>query len=178
MAGDTIRLKTNDRNVRDLMESLARRLADMTPALAEIGEILGESVKNNFKSEHSPQGTPWKPLSARTLARRRLPGRILNETGTLRNALHVSVSGNRVTVGTNVIYAAVHQFGARQGQFGEVQAKVRPFVRRDGTRVRAHTRRMRVPWGDIPARPFLGKPQERDWAEIKATLARFIATGR
>ena len=46
-------------------------------------------------------------------------------------------------MGTNLVYATTHQFGALKGQFG--------FAAFD-TRAGA----FEIPWGDIPARPFLG----------------------
>ena len=40
-------------------------------------------------------------------------------------------------------------------------------------RVRAHTRRAKLPWCDIPARPFMVVP-EADMAGIRAILARYL----
>jgi phage gpG-like protein len=62
------------------------------------------------------------------------------------NSLTYRADADSVEVGTNVIYAGTHQFGARQGAFGR--------TRRGGP----------IPWGDIPARPFLptdGLPEEQ-----------------
>jgi phage gpG-like protein len=39
--------------------------------------------------------------------------------------------------------------------------------------VKAHTREMTLPWGDIPARSFM-LIQDDDWDEIKDTLADFL----
>ena len=46
--------------------------------------------------------------------------------------------GSDAIVGYNLIYATTHQFGAEKGAFGTTS--------RGGP----------IPWGDIPARPFLG----------------------
>ncbi|MCY1444758.1 Phage virion morphogenesis family protein [compost metagenome] len=48
------------------------------------------------------------------------------------------VDSNALEFGSNRIYAAVHQFGALQGAFG------------------TSARGVPLPWGDIPARPWLG----------------------
>ena len=39
--------------------------------------------------------------------------------------------------------------------------------------VKAHTKQMAVPWGDIPARPFL-MVQPSDWADIKEVLQNHL----
>jgi phage gpG-like protein len=60
-----------------------------------------------------------------------------------------------VEIGTNKIYAAVHQFGI--GAYSHVASK------------RGHPA--------IPARPFL-VVQDKDWDEIKAELAEYVTGGR
>jgi phage gpG-like protein len=100
-------------------------------------------------------------------------------------SINVKPHSDRVEVGTNKIYGAVHQFGAKKGDFGTVTAKVPAHKRRISQAfgkpikprtitVGAHTRRMQVPWGDIPARPFLAV-QPRDWDEIRSALADYLA---
>ena len=56
------------------------------------------------------------------------------------------------------------QFGAAQGQFGA-------FIGKDKLgRDHFHA----IPWGDIPARPFLGLAEE-DRTNILATIAEHLA---
>jgi len=62
----------------------------------------------------------------------------LLDTGCLRNSIAYSTGPNHVLIGTNVIYGPTQHFGARKGQFGKT-ARGAP-----------------IPYGDIPARPFLG----------------------
>ncbi|MDX8377214.1 MAG: phage virion morphogenesis protein, partial [Mariprofundales bacterium] len=57
----------------------------------------------------------------------------LQLSGALRLNLAYNADNNGLEFGSNAIYAATHQFGADKGAFGSG-----------------------VPWGDIPARPFLG----------------------
>ena len=64
-------------------------------------------------------------------------GRILTQDGYLRGNLAYRAGPDSVEVGSPSIYAGTHQFGAPAGSFGET-ATGRP-----------------IPWGDIPARPFL-----------------------
>ncbi len=103
---------------------------------------------------------PWKPVKNRD-------GQPLRDTGRLMNSITRKATGSEVRVGTNVVYAAVHHFGAKRGSFGTKEVTVKPHTRlinqvfgRPLTKarkvnVRAHQRSMPMPWGDIPARPFM-----------------------
>lgn len=171
MATATIRV--HDEQVKDLLRRLESRMTDLTPAMRAIGEIVRESVMRNFAQSRSPEGIPWK----RSLRAKLRGGMTLIDTATLKNSIHVRADKTRVRVGSPVRYAAVHQFGARAGSFGVVAATVKAHVRRGRSgkshNVRAHTRRQKVPWGDIPARPFLGVRRE-DWGEIRETILDYL----
>ncbi|MCO1337222.1 phage virion morphogenesis protein, partial [Microbulbifer sp. OS29] len=71
-------------------------------------------------------------------------GKVLTLSGLLRNTLRYQVQGTELLFGTDRPYGAVHQFGATQGQFGK--------TKRGGP----------IPWGNIPARPWLGTSAEDD----------------
>lgn len=157
-------------------EALEQRLKDMADRinnktlLQKAGAIVRESVRTNFAAGGRPN--KWAPLKTRA-------GQPLRDRGILQNSITSKVSGDRVYVGTSVKYAAVHQFGARKGSFGTVLARVRSHERtRDGKThtVRAHARKQLVPWGDIPARPFL-LVQDEDRVELEAVLADYIFKG-
>lgn len=71
-------------------------------------------------------------------------GRILEDTGVLRASVEVqNANSTGVTIASRIKYAATQQYGAKSGQFG-----VAHYRSRNGT--------FPIPWGDIPARPFLG----------------------
>jgi len=171
----TASITVDDRQVRDLLQRLGTKLADLTPCMRTIGEIVRDSVQANFAEGRSPEGTAWKK-SWRAM---RQGGRTLIDTAILRNSIHVQASRNEVRIGTPVKYGPVHQFGARAGSFGTVAVTVRAHVRkaRSGKShsVRAHPRRQKLPWGDIPARPFLGVRRD-DWGEIRETVLDYLVT--
>lgn len=89
------------------------------------GMAIVEDVNRRFQNEGAPPQR-WKPLKPATLQNRRqgnkrsnLPtARILQDTGTLSMSMQLGQPGNvftansqKVTVGTRIVYAAVHQFG-------------------------------------------------------------------
>jgi phage virion morphogenesis protein len=182
MAGATIEIKVQDAEIRGMLQQLLARLGNLTPLMRDIGEILVERSMQSFATGTAPDGKPWKP-SWRVGADGRPPLRtggqtlILNEI--LKGSIHVRPGKDQVKVGTPVKYAAVHQFGAAKGSFGTVRANVKAHSRKTKKhgvqQVRAHTRRTALPWGDIPARPFLGVNQ-RDWNDIRSSIMRFIVS--
>jgi phage virion morphogenesis protein len=85
--------------------------------LNAIGGDIVYNTRMNFKMEKSPDGKKWKNLSPETQEARRkgkknYRNKILQDTRNLFLSLNkYKVNGKRVTVGTNVNYAPVHQYG-------------------------------------------------------------------
>lgn len=135
-----------------------RQLANVDPeqAMPVIGETLVDLTKASFRNARDPYGTPWKPLSPTTMAMRRqgASAKPLQDTRRLYNSISAQRVNDGVAVGTNVVYAKVHQFGNDQNRF------------------------FGGPLAPIPARPFLPwkrnatKPElPDDWMnEVVATL--------
>ena len=177
MTGVSLDIEIKDQGVRALLEKIQQRLGHMLPAMKIIGETVRTSVVRNFEVGGRP--TKWKPLSPVTLALRQ-GDKILRRqgfAGGLMGSIHSRPENDQVRIGTNKVYAAVHQFGAKKGSFGMFTVNVKEHMRRLKTgrqyHVKAHTRRVKLPWGDIPARPFL-MVQESDWAEIQAELTDYL----
>jgi phage gpG-like protein len=82
----------------------------------ELGMSQLVSVRRTFREQGSPANS-WVPLSPNTIKRdpkRYGPGhKLLINRGTLLNSITYAVQGNSVVIGTNLKYAAVHQFGSR-----------------------------------------------------------------
>ena len=141
---------------------LARLLAaaeDLTPVMQEIGSYLELSVDERFEAEAGPGGAAWQP-SRRA---REEGGKTLSDTGRLRASITSEAGADWVRIGTNVIYAAIHQEG---GTLTPTQPGGRlVFPIGDGwVSVGAVT---------LPARPFLGLDAE-DEGEILAIVGDYL----
>ena len=144
----------------DDVERRLGRLADagrdLTPLMADIGEYLVRTTKDRFRDQEAPDGTPWAPLSESTRRRKKInKDRILTREGYLGGTIAFRASPDEVLVGSNLIYAGTHQFGAEKGAFGST------------------SRGSPIPWGDIPARPFLGL-SDADADEIREIVADYL----
>ena len=151
------------------LERLRRSLDKRDAMLDEIGQVLAASARERFRTNKAPDGTPWKELSAKTLRRKKNP-KILVESGELHGSIHHEVQGDTVTIGTNVKYAGVHQFGetvqipARQGS-SKVGTKGKDkgrFMKASSKAKHAAVKTYTVPAHKrtFKARPFLGLSQD------------------
>ena len=137
----------------------------------EIGSSMVASTIHRFETETGPDGTPWRP-SARAL---REGGQTLSDSGRLRASIthRVGVGGDSVAVGTNVVYAGIHQFGGRTPA-RTIRARQKQALWWPGA---AHpVKAVRHPGSDMPARPFLGL-SSGDERAIVAILERHAAEG-
>ena len=126
------------------MDELLARLdhmsgIDKAGVMNAIAEGLRTSTMQRFGSEESPEGTKWAPSIRATKQGRKT----LTKTADLKDSIRAQVDESGAAVGTNLVYAATHQFG-------------------DERTIRAKQR-------NIPARPFLGISKD-DEEGIKTIL--------
>lgn len=95
--------------------------------LRKSGAIVRESCKLNFDVGGRPKR--WKPVYIRVVRGvEQYNNEPLRDTGRLQRSITSAVVGDKAIVGTNVIYAPVHQFGAKKGSFGKFTANVPAFT--------------------------------------------------
>ena len=156
------KLEINDTAANAALDALAEVLDDLTPAMQEIGEFLVRTTKLRFVEGASPGGAAWAPKSQTTKdAYRRRGDRVddrplFGPSGALSGTIFSIPSSQSVEVGSPMIYSAVMQRGAAQGAFGRSS--------RGGP----------IPWGDIPARPFIGL-SDSDQVGVQDIVAEYLA---
>ncbi|MDK3075930.1 phage virion morphogenesis protein [Sedimentitalea sp. JM2-8] len=127
------------------LQRLADGLLDMTPVMGEISEGWLENTINRMLRGEQPDGQPFAPRSPVSLEQYAASGFgavPLFRKGWMRQGLFPEYGSDFVRIGSNEPQSAVMQFGASQGEFGRTS--------RGGP----------IPWGDIPARPYLGVSDE------------------
>ncbi|GAD23878.1 phage virion morphogenesis protein [Acidovorax sp. MR-S7] len=160
-------IELTDRSGLDYLHALVERGQNLQPLLKEIGEDQAEETKQRFASATDPDGNAWaanKPVtlanysalfarkkdgsltkrSAEKLAGKK-PG--TGETRMLGTTINYQPQGDdAVGVGSPMVYAGTFHYGAKSGEFGFGM-----YATRNGS--------FPIPWGDIPARRFLGMSQ-------------------
>lgn len=165
-----IKIEINDAAITAALAELAAKLTDMTPIMQDIGEGLTASTKDRFAKGVAPDGTAWAKNSPVTLARKKDTRPLFGSTpagAALHSQIFYEAGQDYVEVGSNKVYAAVQQFGAEKGAFGA-------FIGKDKLgRDHFHS----IPWGDIPARPFLGVSEDDETEileSIRGALSGFV----
>ena len=170
-----ITFELNTTAITAALAGLAATLSDMSPVMNEIGAHLRDTTEDRFKTGTGPDGSAWAPRSPVTLARYEREGKKpgphpLTLTGAMSNSIFHSYGSTFAEVSSNAIQAAVMQFGAAQGSFGAAMGRTRPSEKRPKSQDYFVT----LPWGDIPARPFIGISDE-DEANVLDIIAEALA---
>lgn len=163
-------IEIQDTLVTAALDELARNFGDLTRPMQDIGEFLTKSTKDRFASGVAPDGSAWAPKSETTKAAYRARGDKVDDrplfgpSGSLSRLIYYDATATSVRWGSPMIYAAVMQSGAAQGAFGAWMGKDK--------RGRDHFHH--IPWGDIPARPFLGL-SEADRTGVLEIIAEYLS---
>jgi len=143
-----ITITVQDEAISAALTRLMAAVSDMRPAMNDIGQALVISSKARIDQGVTPEGAAFAALSPTTLAAyaNAKPPKVsrgpLKQSGMMQSQIFHSYGSDHAEVSSNAIQAAVMQFGAARGQFGTTS--------RGGS----------IPWGNIPARPFLGVSDE------------------
>ncbi len=127
---------------------VGRRLGDMTPIHEDIGEYVVRVTKERFKQGIDPDGHAWTPKKQETIDRYKAnkdgdrPDPLIGPSKRLSSEIAQYADAAGVEIGSALEYSAVMQDGAKRGAFGNGPGKVQ------------------YPWGDIPARVWLGLSDE------------------
>lgn len=100
-------IRIDDAQLRRMLGGLdaaGRNLSDLMEQLAAQVEF---DTQRRFETQTDPDGNPWPP-SMRALAEN---GETLTDTARLRQSITSRSGPTGFEVGTNVVYAAIHQFG-------------------------------------------------------------------
>lgn len=142
MGGVALEVTLEDGGLGDALAGMIARAEDMTPAMDEIGAVLTTSTQLRFETGKGPGGQAWTP-SIRAAAE---GGLTLVDRGSLRDSIVHRASAQEVEVGSNLVYARIHQLGGKAGRGKKTT---------------------------LPARPYLGL-SDSDQDRVRLILARFI----
>jgi phage virion morphogenesis (putative tail completion) protein len=115
--------------------------------LAQIGGLIESQTRRRFDERTSPDGEAWSPWSDTYRLSRRHGQSLLVASGAFRDSVAWDLSGDELRVGSNMVFAGLHQDGGT-GDMAPGPAAV-------------------------PARPWLGVSDDNA-AEIEQALADWI----
>lgn len=158
-----------------LDDTLSPSIASLVQAARHPGNLMASfagamltSTQRRFETETSPDGAKWKPLAPRTTmkkirSRQRGTANILRVTTRLYSSLTTQSDDRSASVGTNIVYAAPHQFGGEIQQYARSQSASFIRIRKRWQFSKAGRKgavKKNITIGEhtirIPARPYLG----------------------
>ncbi|PVX80045.1 phage virion morphogenesis protein [Paraburkholderia unamae] len=172
------------------LDRLVAAVADASPVMREISDIMWDAVEENFAQQGRPR---WLGLKPSTL-QQRVGGqlgkgrgvlksgawslqigqrvarslKILQASGRLASSITPAYDATSARVGTNVVYAAIHQFG------GQTRAHViRPKNAKALHFGGIFAKQVNHPGSKIPARPFLAITPS-DGVAIEEAMANYL----
>ncbi|MGB0695370.1 MAG: phage virion morphogenesis protein [Rhodospirillaceae bacterium] len=171
MAGAAVTI--DDARLRRLITQGPGRVVD---AMDDIGMAMVGSSQRRFETNVGPGGKPWEP-SKRA---KKQGGQTLVDQGHLRDSLTYRVLGRVLQWGTNLVYAAIHQFGGTIKREARTQTIYRRLNARTGLLGTRFVKRGKSNFAsdhavgayeiEMSARPYLGV-DDVDEAEILDILA-------
>lgn len=190
---EIIRISISDEPLRVALGRLIASLRDMTPTMRALSEVMLDASARAFQTTSDPAtGASWKPLSAsrqrQRAKKRRSVANILQDSGLLVGSITKpsgeytvrEIGADYALIGTNVPYAAAHQFGATiQRQAAPMTVRLRrwkgrtQFAKAKHKRVRVVDTVRKAHTITIPARPFIGVAST-DIQEMLNVIARHI----
>ncbi len=105
------------------LKRLASKAA-LRSAFLEIAARMETATRMRFEAGTDPDGKKWKP-SARALKE---GGRTLVDTAHLMQSITSRSDDTAALVGSNVIYARIHQLGGKAGRGGSADMPARPYL--------------------------------------------------
>jgi len=149
-------VEIDDRALRETLKRLLEKIGNLEPAYRDIGEKWLLNTRNRYEklqTGSTVDGVTWPALKPSTLSKKQKnTDKILVEEGTLRDSRMVAdIRGDSLVLGSSDKRAAAHQFGMPKGYAGTTKKRGLP-----------------IPWGNIPARPFVtvSGDDEQDFLDI------------
>ena len=110
-----ITIKVNIDSALSGLDRMARGVQDTSPLMADLADALASESERQFAAQSGPLGQ-WailRPVTQRMRERRGTwPGKMLQVTsGGLAASVQTKSDRATATIGSNKVYAAIHQFG-------------------------------------------------------------------
>lgn len=153
----------------EIIELLKKKLGNMKPIMSSIAETMRVSVIKNFETEGGRLGQKWQRLSPATIKQRQQkgywPGKILQRTGQLKRSILSSYGDDYAQVSTNLIYAAIQNYGGIIHR-STLKTYLRKKISRRDAKKPSKNKMSTI---RIPARPFM-QLTEQDLGKIKKKI--------
>lgn len=144
-----------DISLKDGKERLSKLETPLKVLTRAIAGRLEASTHKRFERETDPEGKAWKKSKKES-------GKTLTVSGLLNQSISSAYDEKQAVVGTNLVYAAIHQFG------GVIKPKAKRALCFNINGQTVFARKV-----TMPARPFLGISDD-DIDSVKDIVKRYL----
>ena len=169
MSGDGLTFTLDQSKFDDTLRRLLAGVEDFGEASKSIANLLHGSVQQNFLAGGRPEKWPRSKRADRDAGYGEESGQTLIDTTRLMNSITSEGDKTSVRVGTNVEYAAAHNFGIDEQITQQVREHVRRITQAFGkpidmtaVKVKSHSRKVHM---KLPQREFM-MIQDEDWDDV------------
>lgn len=152
-----IKIEVDNADFLRRMDHMLDWLSHRRPLMRAIAADMHDAVNENFAQQGRPA---WLGIER--------DGMILQKSGRLVSSIVEYSDNDSATVGTNVEYAAIHQFGGKTKPHVILPRNKKALA--FGGRV---VKKVNHPGSEIPARPFLALGAD-DEEKIAATVSEYL----
>lgn len=180
MDGLSIKLDLSTEALAAALAKMAAADTDALPVMQQIGSFMETETLLRFEREAGPDGRKW-PQSLRA---KHSGGQTLTDTARLRQSIVSEATPTSAAVGTNLVYAAIHQLGGTISRQARQQTIYHHYDKRSGELSRRFVKKGKSNFArdvqvkaheiKIPARPFLGINEQSE-AGITEILTDYMA---
>lgn len=151
---------------------LSLKVTGVREAIAALGK-LGRETEAALQKALKRAGALVAGEARRIVYKGHAAGHLKGDSGRLRQSIMYETHGTAAHIGTNVVYARIHELGGRTGAHTIVprKAKALRFVVGSNT---VFAMRVEHPGSQIPARPYLGPALEAKGPEINTIFDNTI----
>lgn len=115
------------------LQDLSKKANNLTPILYHTQDAMFQLSMDSFEKESDAFGNPWKPTKkfpTKSLRNQKFgKKKILQDTGVLKESVIARNNGvNKVSIGSNLSYAPIHQFGGKAGKGGKSIIPARAYL--------------------------------------------------
>ena len=129
MSDEPIEITIDNKKVEKALLEIAQKTSNLRPLMKNVAGIMADSTEENFKEEGRPK---WKDLSEKTKTVRKktghYPGQILQVSGQLALSVTTQYDDSSAVIGSNKVYAAIHQLGGQAGKNQKTTIPARPYL--------------------------------------------------
>lgn len=132
MAGMSVLFEMDDTDLQDLIKRMGGAVGDLTAPMKGFKEYMITQTDRRFSREEDPWGKKWKPLAQATQAakdaRKGGVDKILQQDKFLLLSIKPEPGKTGISIGSNRVYAAIHQLGGMAGPGRKVKIPQREYL--------------------------------------------------